>query len=73
MIRPNGKLNEKGMQQVLKCLLIVVPKIKVEIRRRGASIVAQRHDILYDRGAGRLDKYDSGKESSNNKPEYTLP
>jgi hypothetical protein len=73
MIGPIGKLDEKRMQQVLKCLLICVPKIKVEIRHRGASGIAQRHDIFYDRGADRLGKFDSGKESSIDEPEYTLP
>jgi hypothetical protein len=61
------------MEQILTTLLIGVPEIKVKIRHRGPSRIAQSHDIFYDRGAARLRKFDHGEEPSNDEPDNTLP
>ena len=55
-IRASSKLNEKRREQVAASLLIGVPEIKIEIRDRGISRLAQSHDISYDCGAARLSK-----------------
>ena len=46
-----GKLNEKRGEKVADTLFFLVSKVKEEIRQRGVTGFAQRHDVFYDRRA----------------------
>jgi hypothetical protein len=61
------------MKQVLITLFISIPKVEIKIGYRGPSSVTQGHEMLYDRGAVRLRKFDMVGTICDDKPDNSLP
>jgi hypothetical protein len=49
-IGPSRKLDKERRKQIAESLFTDVPEVKIEIGHWGPSSVAQRHNILYNRG-----------------------
>ena len=72
-IGSRGELDEEGGKDVAKVLFVNVPEVEIEIRHRGPPSIAQRHDILNNRGTETVVSTSQGrKESKKCEPNNTF-